>query len=80
MVNISDLELKIFRQIDSLEKDQLEEFYSVLDNFISNKSELDDLEQLTEENKLGILSAIEELESGKGIPHEKVMENMRKKF
>lgn len=79
-MNISDLELKIFRQIDSLEKDQLEEFYSVLDNFISNKSELDDLEQLTEENKLGILSAIEELESGKGIPHEKVMENMRKKF
>ena len=49
-------------------------------NFISKKSELDDCEQLTEEHKLGILSAIEELESGKGIPHEKVMENMRKKF
>ena len=78
-MTVSDLKLKIFRQIDSLEKDQLEEFYSVLDNLINEKSELDDWGQLTEEQKLGILSAIEELESGKGIPHEKVMENILKK-
>lgn len=79
-MTVSDLKLKLFRQIDSLEKDQLEEFYEVLDNFINEKRELDDWEQLTDEQKQGVLDAIEESDSGKGIPHEKVMENMRKKF
>jgi len=51
-----------------------------LDNFINEKRELDDWEDVTEEQQQGILDAIEELESGKGIPHETVMENMRKKF
>jgi len=79
-MTVSDLKLKIFRRIDSLEKDQLEEFYGVLDNFINEKRELDDWEDVTEKQQQGILDAIEELESGKGIPHETVMENMRKKF
>jgi len=79
-MTVSDLKLKRFRQIDTLEKDQLEEFYGVLDNFISGKRELDDWKQMTEEQKQGILDAIEESDSGKGIPHEKVMENMRMKF
>ena len=78
-MTVSDLKLKIFRQIDSLEKNRLEEFYGVLVNFINEKRDIEDWEQLTEEQKQGILDAIEELESGKGIPHEKVMENMRMK-
>ena len=28
----------------------------------------------------GIFDAMEEIESGKGIPHEKVIENVRKRF
>jgi len=79
-MTVSDLKLKIFRQIDYLKEDQLEEFYGVLDNFIHENSDLDVWENVTEEQKKGILDAIKESDSGKGIPHEKVMENMRKKY
>ena len=36
--------------------------------------------ELTEEQQQGIIDAIDELDSGKGIPHEKVMEDIRKKY
>ena len=76
----SDLKLKIFRQIDSLEKSRLEEFYGVLVNFINEKNDLADWEKLTEEQRNGIIDAIDEIDSGKGIAHEKVMESIRKKY
>lgn len=76
----SDLKLKIFRQIDSLEKSRLEEFYGVLVNFINEKKDLADWERLTEEQKQGINDAIDEIDSGKGISHEKVMATIRKKY
>ena len=79
-MTVSDLKLKIFRQIDSLEKDRLEEFYGVLVNFINEKRDLEDWEKLTDEQEQGIKNAIEEIDSGKGIAHEKVMGNIRKKF
>ena len=79
-MTVSDLKLKIFRQIDSLEKDRLEEVYGVLVNFINEKRDLEDWGKLTDEQKQGIEDAIDEIDSGKGIAHEKVMENIRKKF
>ena len=78
-MTVSDLKLKIFRQIDSLEKNRLEEFYGVLVNFINEKRDIEDWEKLAEEHKQGIFDAINEIDSGKGIPHEKVMENILKK-
>ena len=44
------------------------------------KMDINDWQELTEEQKQGILDAIEESDSGKGTTHEKVIENMRKKF
>lgn len=79
-MTISDLKLKIFRQIDSLEKNQVEELYGVLVNFINEKKDIDDWEKLTEEQKQGITDAIDEIDSGKGIAHEKVMATVRKKY
>lgn len=79
-MTVSDLKLKIFRQIDSLEKDRLEEFYGVLVNFINEKKDMDDWGKLTEEQKQGVTDAIEEIDSGKGILHPKVMANIRKKY
>ena len=35
---------------------------------------------LTEEQQQGIIDAIDEIDSVKGIPHEKVMEVIRKKY
>jgi hypothetical protein len=79
-MTVSDLKLKIFRQIDSLEKNRLEEFCGILTNFINGQKDISDWDKLTEEQKQGIIDAIEDIDSGEGIPHEKVMENIRKKY
>jgi len=76
----SDLKLKIFRQVDSLKKSRLEEFYGVLINYLNGQKNIEDWEVLTEEQKQGIIDAIDEIDSEKGIPHQKVIAKMRKKF
>jgi len=79
-MTVSDLKLKIFRQIDTLEKNRLEELYGVLMNFINGQKEPRDWEKLTEVQKNGIIDALDEIDSGKGIPNEKVMEDIRRKY
>ncbi len=76
----ADLKLKIFRQIDSLEGNKLEELYGVITNFFNSQRDLNDWEKLTTAQKQGILDAVDEIDSGKGIPHKTLMGNMRKKF
>lgn len=80
IMTVSDLKLKIFREIDSLEKNRLEELYGVLINFINGKKDINDWDKLSEEQKQGIFDAIEELDSGKGIPNEKVMAKVLRKY
>ena len=52
-MTVSDLKLKIFRQIDSLEKNRLEEFYGLLLNYINGKKDISDWEKLTPAQKQG---------------------------
>lgn len=78
-MKLSDLKLKLFRQIDSLEKDRLEELYGFLLNYINGQKDVEDWNILTEEQKQGLFDAIEEIESGKGIPNEDVFSKVRKK-
>ena len=80
IMTVSDLKLKIFRQIDSLEKNRLEELYGVLSNFINGHNDLIDWGNLTKEQQKGISDAVDEIDSGKGITHEKVMEDIRKEY
>jgi hypothetical protein len=79
-MTVSDLKLKIFRQIDSLEKNRLEELYGVLINYINEKKDINDWDKLTEEQKQGIFDAIEEIDLGKGISNEKVMSKIHRKY
>jgi len=79
-MTISDLKLKIFREVDSLEKNRLEELYGVLINYINENKEISDWGKLTTEQRQGIIDAVEEIDNGKGIPNEKIMFNMRKKY
>ena len=76
----SDLKLKIFRQIDSLDKSRLEELYGILLNYLNQQRDVDDWNALTKEQKQGILDAIDDIDSGKGVPHVKVMAKIRKKY
>lgn len=76
----ADLKLKIFREVDSLQESRLEEVYGILTNYLRGHKDLDDWGQLTEEQKNGIFEAIEDIDKGKGISHNKVMANIRKKY
>jgi hypothetical protein len=79
-MTVSDLKLKIFRQIDSLEKSRLEEFYGLLLNYVNGKKDISDWEKLSETQKQGILDAIEELDSKKGVSNKVVIDKFRKKY
>ena len=79
-MSVSDLKLKIFRQIDVLEKDRLEELYGVLMNYINGQKNLDEWDKLTVEQKQGLIDSIGEIDAGKGISHSEVMSRLRKKY
>jgi hypothetical protein len=76
----SDLKLRLFRQIDALDKSKLEELYGVLINYLNGQKDISDWEKLSESQKLGILDAIDEIDSGRGIPNKFVLEKFRKKY
>ncbi len=76
----SDLKLKIFRQIDSLEKSRLEELYGILLNYLNEQRDVSDWDGLTGAQKQGIVDAVEEIESGKGIPHDRGISKIRLKY
>jgi len=79
-MTVSDLKLKIFRQIDSLEKSRLEEFYGLLLNYVNGKKDISDWDKLSETQKQGILDAIDELDSKKGVSSKVVIDKFRKKY
>jgi hypothetical protein len=79
-MTISDLKLRIFRQIDSLEKNRLEEFYGLLMNYINGQKDISDWDKLSANQKQGILDALDEVDSGKGIPNKTVLDKFRKKY
>jgi hypothetical protein len=79
-MTVSDLKLKIFRQIDSLEKGRLEEIYGLLMNYLNSKKDITDWEKLSEAQKKGLFDAIDEIESGKGQSNKAVLDRFRKKY
>ncbi len=76
----ADLKIEIFRQVDSLDSSKLQEFYGMMLNFINSEKEIDEWIGVAEDEKKGIEAAIDELESGKGIPHSQVMTKFRNKY
>ena len=76
----ADLKLRIFRQIDALERDKLEGFYGVLMNYINGQKDISDWENLSEIQKKGIFDALDQVDAGKGIPGKAVLDKFRKKY
>lgn len=79
-MNVSELKLKIFREVDSLEISKLKELYGVMLNFVNSKKEVDEWIGLTGDEIRGIEDAINEIDSGKGIPHVQVMTKYKAKY
>ena len=79
-MTVSDLKLKLFRQIDNLDKGKLEEIYGVLINYLNGQNDISEWGKLSENQKRGILDAIDEIEAGKGNPNKTVLDKFRKKY
>jgi hypothetical protein len=79
-MTVSDLKLRIFREIDSLEKNRLEEFYGLLMNYINGKKDISDWDKLSAVQKKGILDAVDEMDTGKGVTNKAVLDKFRKKY
>ena len=79
-MDVSELKLKIFREIDSLEKVKLQEIYGYLQNFVRGEKEIDEWSILSYAQQQGLLEAIDELNEGQGIPHEEVISKFRKRY
>jgi len=79
-MTVSDLKLRLFRQIDALEKSKLEEIYGVLINYINGQKDISEWEKLSDNQKHGIFNAIDEIEDGKGIPNKVILNKFRKKY
>jgi hypothetical protein len=76
-MTVSDLKLKLFREIDALEKSKLEEIYGVLINYINGQKDISEWSKLSDIQKHGIFEAIEEIKDGKGIPNKVVLDKFR---
>ena len=79
-MTVSDLKLRLFRQIDALEKSKLEEIYGVLINYINGQKDISEWEKLSDNQKHGIFNSIDEIEDGKGIPNKVILNKFRKKY
>jgi hypothetical protein len=79
-MDTSELKLRIFREIDSLEQGKLQEVYGYLQNFLRSDKDIDDWDILTVSQKEGLQNAINDLDAGEGIVHEDVVSKYRKKY
>ena len=79
-MSTAELKIKIFRQLDSFNASNLEEFYGLMLNYLNSKKEIDEWIGVNDNEKQGIEAAIKELDAGKGISHSQVMSKLRNKY
>jgi len=79
-MSTAELKLKLFREIDTLEKSKLEQIYGLVLNFINKDNDTEEWNTLSSAQQKGLLNAIEEMNSSEGIDHKKVMEKYKNKY
>lgn len=79
-MNSAELKLKIFRQVDGLDKNMLEDVYGLLANYINGRQCESDWDALSNNQKNGIYKAIDELADGKYILNDAVMGKYKKLY
>ena len=79
-MNAAELKIKIFRQIDLLDKSHLEDIYGLLTNYINGQQDSSDWDKLSTNQKNGIYQAIDELNQGKQVLNEEVIQKYRKLY
>ncbi|MGB0933187.1 MAG: hypothetical protein ACPGU5_02830 [Lishizhenia sp.] len=79
-MNSSEIKIDLFRKLDALKGNRLEEAYGLLLNYINGKNNLQDWKNLTQEQQSALKLGIEQLDNGEGKNHEKVMSDIRRRY
>lgn len=77
-MNPAEIKIDLFRKLDALKGNRLDEAYGILLNYINGKNELDDWQNLTEEQQKAINLGLQQLDNGEGREQYKVMSDIRK--
>ena len=79
-MNSAEIKIDLFRKLDSLKGNRLEEAYGMLLNYINGKNDIDDWQNLTIEQQNAIKFGVDQLDNGKGREHKKVISDIRKRY
>ncbi len=71
---------QLHKKIEGLDATQLTEVYGLLENYFQDNVLNEEWDNLSAEIKSQIDNGINELDSGKGIPHELVMKEIESKY
>lgn len=79
-MDATELKVRIYKEVDALDKIKLEKIYGYILNYLNSNKTLGEWEKMTEIQQRGIIEAVDEIASGKEIPHEQVISHFRKKY
>ena len=79
-MSTAELKLKLFREIDMLEKSKLEQIYGLVYNFLHKENDTEEWNSLSKEHQKGLIDSINEMNSSEGIDHKKIMEKYKSKY
>ena len=79
-MNTAELKLKLFREIDTLDKSKLEQVYGVLLNFMNKNNNEEDWNSLSNAQKNGLLDAVNEMSNSDGIDNDMLLKKYTDKY
>ena len=79
-MNTAELKLKLFREIDTLDKSKLEQVYGVLLNFMNKNNNEEDWNSLSNAQKNGLLDAVNEMSNSDGIDNDVLLKKYTDKY
>lgn len=77
-MSAAEIKTNLLKQIENLDKSELQEAYGVLLNFINGKN--DDWKGLSKKQQTALLKGVKQLDAKQGLPHKTVMRKYRKKY
>lgn len=79
-MSTAELKLKLFREIDLLEKSKLDLLYGALLSILNKEIDETSWHSLSKNQQKGIIDAIEDLNSSDGIDHNFVIDKYKSKY
>jgi hypothetical protein len=78
-MNPAEIKIELFRKLDGLKDNKLNEVYGLLLNYINNEKDVSEWDSLSTEEKAALEQGIEQLNANKTTTHNQVLSAARKK-